>query len=815
MSNVINFPRQMLSSRSKTAEWAKKCVLWADSKTFFNYSLVRKSVIHKKINFDLLEGKVYMEDVQLILNPDNIQANFLPEHLQHYPIMNSKLNILRGEELKRPFDFKVIVTNPDAVSEVEENKKEQVFNSLQQIIQDESISEEEYQAKLEKLGDYYTYEWQDLMELQANELLNHYRKEYNMPLMFNQGFVDAMTVGEEIYQCDIVGGEPTIEKINTQKIHVFKSGYSNKIEDADVIILEDYWSPAKVIDTYLEDLTPKDIKYLEELPDHVGQGALNELGQRDERYGFIPRLLSGIDFSTNSEALFGPGILGSNAYSLMPFDLAGNVRVLRVYWKSKRKIVKVKFYDQETGEEKFDFYTEHYVPNKDLGEETKTLWINEAWEGTMIGGTNPDAEGPAAGIFVNMRPRPIQYNRASNPSRCHFGIIGSIYNLNDDKPFSLVDMMKPYNYLYDAIHYRLNDAIASNWGNILEMDLAKVPEDWDVAKWLYYAKINHIAVIDSFKEGNQGVATGKLAGGLNNNSRGLISADIGNYIQQLINLLEYIKSEMGEVAGITKQREGQIANRETVGGVERATLQSSYITEWLFAIHDDVRKRALECFIDTAKIAMRGKKMKFQYTTSDISQRVLEINGDEFALNDYGLVVDYGNNVADLQQKLETIAQAALQNGAVDLSALMKIWSSISLAQKTRIIERSEQKRQEQNQQAQQQQLQAQQEATQATLQQKQAELDMQYQIAALNNQTKLAIAQLQANTDVDIAGLTAQSNDDGIQPMSDAERMKFKEQIREFNEKLKLDTRKLDLQESKQKDDKSIKLRQINRNKK
>ena len=67
-----------------------------------------------------------------------------------------------------------------------------------------------------------------------------------------------------------------------------------------------------------------------------------------------------------------------------------------------------------------------------------------------------------------MRPKPIQYNRLSNPSRCHFGIIGSIYNIGDQRAYSLVDMMKPYNYLYDVIHDRLNKAIAANWGKIME-----------------------------------------------------------------------------------------------------------------------------------------------------------------------------------------------------------------------------------------------------------------------------------------------------------------------------------------------------------
>lgn len=221
-------------------------------------------------------------------------------------------------------------------------------------------------------------------------------------------------------------------------------------------------------------------------------------------------------------------------------------------------------------------------------------------------------------------------------------------------------MMKPYNYLYDVIHDRLNKLIAKNWGKIITLDLAKVPERWDVEKWLYFAKTNNIAVVDSFKEGNKGAATGKLAGGLNNASSGVIDAELGNTIQQYTNLLEFIKMEMSEVAGITKQREGQVANRETVGGVERATLQSSHITEYLFLIHDDVKKRTLEAFLETTKIALKGRSKKFQYLLSDGSIQIMNIDGDEFAEADYGLVVDNSNGLQELQQKMDMLAQAAL-----------------------------------------------------------------------------------------------------------------------------------------------------------
>jgi hypothetical protein len=81
-----------------------------------------------------------------------------------------------------------------------------------------------------------------------------------------------------------------------------------------------------------------------------------------------------------------------------------------------------------------------------------------------------------------MRPRLCQYNRLSSPSNCHFGIIGSIYSNNEGRPYSLLDMAKPYNYLYNVIHDRLNKNIAANWGKIIKLDLSQVPDKWDIGK---------------------------------------------------------------------------------------------------------------------------------------------------------------------------------------------------------------------------------------------------------------------------------------------------------------------------------------------
>ena len=791
MSELLNLPPQQLPFSKKTKKWRKQVMDWADSKTFFNFSLVRNSVIHKKINYDLLNGKLHMEDLELIINPDDIQAGYIPDRIQHYPIMNSKLNVLRGEESKRVFDFRVVVTNPNAVAEIENNKKQELFQRMQQLIQNTAQSEEQMNAELDKISQYYSYEWQDIREIRANALLNHYVKEYNMPLLFNNGFMDAMAVGEEIYQCDIVGGEPTIERLNPLKVRVFKSGYSNRIEDADIIILEDYWSPGKVIDTFYDVLTAKDIKYIEELPNSLGEAVVDSMDNIDERMGFVNANMIDDTFeSYNPMELFND----QTSSSLLPYDTAGNIRVLRVYWKSRRKIKKVKSYDLQTGEELYNFYPETYIINKALGEEEQIFYINEAWEGTKIG----------TDIYVNMRPRVVQYNRLSNPSRCHFGIVGSIYNLNDSRPFSMVDMMKQYNYLYDAIHDRLNKMLARNWGKIVRLDLAKVPKGWDVEKWLYYAKVNGIAVEDSFNEGNIGAATGKLAGAMNNASSGVIDAEYGNNIQQLINLLEFIKMEMSEVAGISKQREGQIANRETVGGVERATLQSSHITEYLFTIHDDVKKRALECFLETAKIALKGRSKKFQYILPDHSTQIINIDGDEFAEADYGLVLDNSSNIQEMSQKLDMLAQAALQNQTLSFSTIMKLYGSSSIAEKQRFIERDEQAIQQRNAQAQQEQLQVQQQQAELQAQQKQDELEQREQANIRDNETKIIIATMQAQN----------TQDDGIiEPeFTEEARANLMEKMREFDERLKLDRDRLEFDKKKAETDARLKEKQINK---
>lgn len=795
MSEFTKLPQENLPFNRKTAKWRKQHLDWAESNAVINDSVVRKSVKHKKINYDLLNGIIHMDDLEALINPDNLIASFVPDSIQHFSIMNSKLNVLRGEELSRLFDFRAIVTNPTAISEIETAKKDALLQTMTQAIENQQLSEDEYMKEMEKISKYYSYEWQDIKEVTANCLLNHYIKEYNLPIIFNAGFMDALTVGEEIYQVDIVGGEPVVERLNPCKVRVYKSGYSNRIEDADIIVIEDWWSPGRIIDTYYDVLSQKDIKRIENIWGSDSDDERDKINI-DERQAFVNSHMIGEEFY---DGMDNPMAYFDNApeYDNMPYDFAGNIRVIKMYWKSRRKVKKVKSYDPTTGEEVFNFYPENYVINEWLGEEEQNLWINEAWEGVKIG----------QDIYVNMRPRPVQFNRMSNPSRCHFGIIGSIYNLNDSKPYSLVDAMKKFNYMYDILWEKARHLISVNMGKLTKLDFAMVPKGWDIEKWMYFAKTSGIAVSDSFKEGNAGAAMGKLAGGLNNNTTGVIDAELGNSIQQCLNLMEFAKMEMAEIVGISKQREGQISNRETVGGVERATLQSSHITEWLFATHDDVKKRVMECLLESAKIAYQGRIKKFQYVLPDNSMKAMEIDGEQFSEMDFGIVVDNSPATQQLNQHLETLAQAALQNQLLSFSTIMKLYSTVSLAEKQRMVENEENEKLQMAQEAQQAEQQRLEQEIQIKAELENAKLEQAETFNVRDNDTKITVAQINSVAEAQRFAMMNHDNEEA----NALEKERLMQSMKKIDADIKLGMEKLKLDKEKHNDDVAIKKRQLN----
>lgn len=346
--------------------------------------------------------------------------------------------------------------------------------------------------------------------------------------------------------------------------------------------------------------------------------------------------------------------------------------------------------------------------------------------------------------------------------------------------------------MYDVIWDRLNKAISTNYGKIMELDIAKIPENWEMEKWMHFAVVNKIAVIDSFKEGNQGAATGKLAGAMNTQGGRTIDMETGSYIQQHIQLLEFIKMEMGEIAGVSAQRQGQIENRETVGGVERSVNQSSHITEWWFSLHEQCKIRVLECFLETAKTALKGTNRKVQNILDDQSIEILNMEGEDFCEHDYGLVITTGVKTQELEQMIKSNAQAFLQNGG-SFATIMDIYFSPSLMDMRRRFEQAEEDLHARQSEAQDQANKIQEQHNQETIDLENRKLELEDLKNQRDNETKVYIAELTANN----AEGDVESNDGIINPL-DVEKLNLDKQKRKDDYILKMKTLDQDMKKHK-----------------
>ena len=827
--SILHFPPQKLSSGKKTEKWGIKCIEAAEDLAIFRYSGVRESHKNKQINYNLANDILDTSDLEKVCNPMGIKNATFPATMHNYPIANPKIDLLVGEERKRRFDWHARVVNDDAITDKEDAKKKEIFefiqNKIHEIQQREAqianemmenqlaqMSPEERNAaaqppqgqgqapqqqeqapppqqpqgpppqqgaqgqqqppaqqapptneqeirrktqesmqqqleeELAKLDKYLNYEFQDVRERMATHILNYLYKTLDLKEVFSRGFEDALIAGEEIYATDIIAGEPILRKCNPLNVHTFRSGESAYINDSDIIIEDEYFAPGMVIDDFHEELTPEDIKNIDDGTGTGTDGGMINIGNTEPNWMVNDGLI-------DTDAAPGQGLYGQF------WDTEGNIRVTRVVWKSLKKIGELIYYDQDTGEKLETIVPEDYRVNKDTGEEVKWLWINEWWEGTRIG----------KDIYVKIQPRPIQFRSMTNLSKCQSGYVGMAYNINSSKAKSLMDRMKPYQYLYNVLMYRTELAFAKSKGRIGTLDLATVPDHWTVDKWMYYAEVNNWAVKDSFKEAKKGAAQGKLAGQMNQNSP-VLDMDMGNYIQQHVQMLQFVEMQLGKISGVSDQRQGQIENRELVGNVNRSVTQSSHITEKWFSVHDHIKKDAMAVLLETAKYCYKTKKDKrIQYVLDDMSTSTLELDGQQFNEADYG-----------------------------NFSQIMDMYMNPSIASMRRNIEKAEQEKMQRDQEAQAQQQQMQQQQQQAQQQAQQAAQN--FEMAKMDKEHANNIQIQQMKMAADFEKHSKDLDNDGIPDVVEVDKIESNERIKtkELMLKAEVEREKLDILQEK-----------------
>ena len=126
-----DLPRQRISRSKKGKKWGRTCIDELEKITYgdVNYN-GRSSRYKKQVNYDLFNGKLDQNDFNYVLNPFGVNESQFPATMQHYDIISPKVQLLMGEEIKRPFNFRVVSHDPEAISKLQEKKKEMMMQYL-------------------------------------------------------------------------------------------------------------------------------------------------------------------------------------------------------------------------------------------------------------------------------------------------------------------------------------------------------------------------------------------------------------------------------------------------------------------------------------------------------------------------------------------------------------------------------------------------------------------------------------------------------------------------------------------------------------
>lgn len=727
--NLYNsaFPRQKLPLSKKGKKWQEDCVNYIIGEGNVTSGGNSTSYYGELQTYYNLYNSIFDEkDFKSITNPFKVEDGF-PATPHDFNIIRPKVDLLIGEETKRPLNFRVIRTSQEATSEMQEKEKQMILQYIQAAITARMSPEEaqQFQEQLqsgevmppEQIAKYMDKDYKDIVENTAYHTLTYLREKLDLDNEFIKGWKDGLISGREIYYVGVLNAEPYVERVNPIYFSYDKSPDLEFIEDGSWCCRKMRMPITEVYDRYYDKLEEKDLDKLEEM---IGSTPGRNLGDR-----------SPVDIG-----------IQLRIYDNPIFEGAGKslVNVWHCCWKSFKKIFYVTTAD-DAGQPQINIVDETYQP---VGNEISVEpdWIVEVWEGYRAG----------SDLYFGIQPIEYQHVSIDNPNSQKLPYCGAIYSNTNSKPRSLVSILKPLQYMYIVLWYRLELAIARDKGKVVNMDITQIPKSMNIspAKWMHYLSSVGVNFINPYEEGWNipGREGGKPA---QFNQITALDLTMSNVIAEYIQLMDKIEELAGTISGITQQREGAVSSSEMVGNVERSVVQSSHITEPLFWVHNQCKRRVLNMLLNTAKGAWEETgKQKLQYIFDNGERAFLDIT-PKFYYEDMDVFVSDTSKDLENIQKLQQLIQPAMQNGASLLEAAEILTNDNFniIKQKLKDMQTRQEQMQQQQQEAeaqQQQQLQQMQnEAKQQELMLQEAQMDLQrYQIDQ-DNQTKIAVAQINA----------------------------------------------------------------------
>lgn len=752
MKNTKSFPAQKLPMSKKTQAWKEACVDYVVGAGDSGFGGNGRSRSDEMQTYYDLYNSIYNEkDLKYVTNPFKQDDGF-PAMAQDYNIIKPYVDQLLGEETKRPFNFHPQRTSDIAASEMQEKAKEMLMDYIQATIASKLSPEQaaRYEQALatgeiqtpEAIAKYLQKDYKDIAETEAYHALQFLKRKLNLTHEFYKGWKDALIGGEEIYYVGVINGDPYVERVNPMYFDYEHSLDLEFIDDAAWCRRKMIMSATEIYDRFYDKMSERQLNELLELIDQrPGAGNNPEIRKTSMDYESI-KLHKIHSFTDN------------------PFDV-DHITVYHCCWKSFKKIGFVTLLNPETGEaEEFQVDEDYKVTGTEQSVEWD--WIIEVWEGYRIGDD----------MYIGIQPIEYQHISADNPNSQKLPYTGVVYNNTNSKPRSLVSMMKPLQYMYIVVWYRLELALSRDKGKVAVMDITQIPKSMniDVNKWMHYLSALGVAFINPYDEGWD--IPGR-EGGKPSQFNQLSSWDLtmSNVIAEYIQLMQKIEDMVAKLTGITPQRQGQIAASELVSNANTAVNMSYHITEPWFWNHNQVKRRVLTMLLNTSKAAWKDNKRYLNYILDDATRAFVQLS-DNFFYEDMDIFVDDSTKNQQYIDQLKQLLQPAMQNGA----SLLDIAEIITLDNMSMIknrLEEIEQKRMEQMQQQQQAEQQAQQQMAEQQnqlkeeeLMLKEAELDLEkYKVdqdrykAEQDNATKITVAQINSyrgaeNMDQDMNGI-------------------------------------------------------------
>lgn len=745
MKNTKSFPAQKLPMSKKTQAWKEACVDYVVGAGDSGFGGNGRSRSDEMQTYYDLYNSIYNEkDLKYVTNPFKQDDGF-PAMAQDYNIIKPYVDQLLGEETKRPFNFHPQRTSDIAASELQEKAKEMLMDYIQATIASKLSPEQaaRYEQALatgeiqtpEAIAKYLQKDYKDIAETEAYHALQFLKRKLNLTHEFYKGWKDALIGGEEIYYVGVINGDPYVERVNPMYFDYEHSLDLEFIDDAAWCRRKMIMSATEIYDRFYDKMSERQLNELLELIDQrPGAGNNPEIRKTSMDYESIK-------------------LHKINSFTDNPFDV-DHITVYHCCWKSFKKIGFVTLLNPETGEaEEFQVDEDYKVTGTEQSVEWD--WIIEVWEGYRIGDD----------MYIGIQPIEYQHISADNPNSQKLPYTGVVYNNTNSKPRSLVSMMKPLQYMYIVVWYRLELALSRDKGKVAVMDITQIPKSMniDVNKWMHYLSALGVAFINPYDEGWD--IPGR-EGGKPSQFNQLSSWDLtmSNVIAEYIQLMQKIEDMVAKLTGITPQRQGQIAASELVSNANTAVNMSYHITEPWFWNHNQVKRRVLTMLLNTSKAAWKDSKRYLNYILDDATRAFVQLS-DNFFYEDMDIFVDDSTKNQQYIDQLKQLLQPAMQNGA----SLLDIAEIITLDNMSMIknrLEEIEQKRMEQMQQQQQAEQQAQQQIAEQQnqlkeeeLMLKEAEMDLEKYKVDQDNATKITVAQLNAyrgaeNMDQDMNGI-------------------------------------------------------------